>query len=113
MIDLDLRRLTPAERLWLWRRLAGLTQAAAAGRLRVPLRSYQRAEAGNTGCIAPPRAPRPSPGDLCALARRRSGLSLREAARRLGVSHVTLLAREGRGDQQLVLAWESLGFRFR
>lgn len=111
MIDRDLRRPTPAERLWLWRRTTSLTQADAAARLGVPLRRYQRAEAGENSVQVPRGAPRPTLGDLCALARRRSRLGLRAAAARLGISHVTLLAWERGSDPRLVEGWRVLGFR--
>lgn len=97
-------RLTPAERLWLWRRAQGLTQTRAAARLGVGRGTVSAAERGLT---AAPRVPvvAATPALRLALHRRRSGLGLVGAAARLGVSGVTLLAMERRADPRLADFW--------
>lgn len=77
-------------RTYLWRAEAGL----------VPLRR------------APPRNHRVTLPLLLRLARRRSGLGLRGAAARMGVSHQTLLNWEAAGEEVLVEWWRRRGFTF-
>jgi hypothetical protein len=79
-------------------------------------KKYWRMETGNYVITLVYRIP-PSPvattiGDLCALARRRSGLELRGVARIMGVSHVTVLKREENSDPRLAVAWRGRGWRF-
>ncbi len=47
----------------------------------------------------------PTMGDLCQIARVRSGRNLRPLADDVGVSHVTVLAWERRSDRRLVEFW--------
>lgn len=111
-LNLDLRELSYSERLWLWRRRRGLTQMKASGLRGVGVVTYWREEraARPVSGFVPRVMPRT--GDLCALARRRSGMSLLAASRGIGVSHPTLLKREKIGDPRLCLFWENKGFLF-
>lgn len=59
------------------------------------------------------RAPRPRLGDLAALARRRLGWNLRLAARKVGVSHASLLHWERTSHPKLIEFYrDKLEFRF-
>jgi transcriptional regulator with XRE-family HTH domain len=104
--------LTPAERLWLWRRANGFNQAQAAARMGCGRGLLSLAERGlgplprGWGDWRGPVAP----ALRLALARRRSGWALLRVAARLGVSGVTLLAMERRADPALVKFWQ--GFTF-
>lgn len=54
----------------------------------------------------------PNVGDYCALARRRSGMGLRETAAAAAVSRQTVLNWEDRGDEKMVQFWRDKGYRF-
>lgn len=103
MKDLLSRRLTPAERLWLWRRQKGFAQTAAASQLKYGRTSYARMEQGRALVKALRWLPlRPMTTRVrLRLARRRSGLTMAEVARRLGVSHVTAYKMERLGSAAL------------
>lgn len=102
---------TRGEQLWLWRRRFKLTQASAARSLLISEYIYHESENDRSG-KAPARSIRPTPGELCALARRRHGLGLLGTARLLGLTHVTMLARERRCDPSLITSWQKLGYEF-
>lgn len=132
----DLNRRTPGEELWLWRRRqlsasprrttgrpgSGMSQAEAAAHLGVPVTKYHDAETDK----APEREVRlllalagaetgsePSRGELCALARRRSGMTLLVAAQSVDVSRVTYLELERSGAPDVVDLWGRVsGFIF-
>lgn len=109
----DLRERTRGEELWLWRRSLGLTTAEAAGRLGIGRTTYWTCERGDAVPPAGWRAlKRPAPALLLGLARRRSGWTLQEVARRAGTSHVTLILREKEGDSGLIAWWERRDFIF-
>ena len=55
---------------------------------------------------------RPTRGELCFLARRRSGLLLMTLERELGVSRPRYHDLERAGDPAMVAFWEERGFRF-
>lgn len=115
MINKNLRERTPGEDLWLWRKHCGLSQARAAAKLGVGRTTYWTYETDQQlGPERPPtyRLSHAAPADLLRLARRRNGRTLLETARRVGCSHVTLLAREAAGDPALVAWWESRGYSF-
>lgn len=88
-------RLTNGEGWWLMRRRSGLTQVAFVARFpglsEEALRRYERdeGEVPFPGGCAP--WPPLSPGEYCALARRRLGLDLVFMARKLRVSRQTLI----------------------
>lgn len=86
--------LSSAERLLVWRRREGLTQRQAARRLSV---SQYRLRAWELGAGEPPRVSlgRLLPHESCFLLRRRSGTSLEELARQLGVTPWWLCQMEG------------------
>lgn len=113
----DLGTRTPGEELWLARKAAGLTSYEAAARAGVGRGRYRDAERDRNPALDPlktglRRVSRPSLALLLALARRRSGLGLNLVAELVGVSKVTLHAREGRVDAGLRAFWEGRGFWF-
>lgn len=110
----DLAERTQAEELWLWRRSKGLKASTAAARFGIGRSAYWRAEAGRRGVAKGPWRPvrDPPAGLLCALARRRSGMTAWEVARALGVSRVTLLAWERASDGRLGRFWARKGYAF-
>lgn len=134
--DYDLTRVTDAERLLLWRfrqwserrkrtgdtrgrNGSALCQTEAAQVLGIPLKAYSNLEQGEratlsaaqTGAVAAAVATvRPTLAELCFLARRRSGLSIRQVEEEAGVSRVTFHARERASETQAF--WEERGFKF-
>jgi len=131
---LDLGALTAAERLFLWRhrqkttsgRLLGqcgarMSQTEAAAALGIELAAYRNLELGHTTAMTLDGAEtllaqlgplRPTIGELCFIARRRSGVTLIELERELGVSRPTLHAMERAGDPRVVATWEAWGYIF-
>lgn len=115
----NLKNWTPGEKLWMRRRMMSArqdkpyTQREAAGLYGVGFKKYKAAELDactiDEGML---REITHGLGDLCALARRRHGLGLRETASLFGCTHVTLLAQEGRHDPELAKGWRRLGYRF-
>lgn len=113
MPDFNLNKLSHGEAYWLWRRRHGKTQAQMGEFLGVCEKLYWQIENDQVrrGVVA--RYPTPKPPELCALARRRDGRTLRELAAAMGLgSHVTFLACEREADPRLVKAWKGLGYRF-
>ncbi len=53
-----------------------------------------------------------TPGETCLIARRRSGLALREITAALGITTPTFHAWERAADPRVVAWWEGRGFRF-
>jgi DNA-binding XRE family transcriptional regulator len=112
-LNRDLTRRTPGEELWCRRRRAGLTAAEAAALLRVGRTTLFLAEGDRRplpACLDGGFAPHLP--ELLALARRRAGLTLDEAAMMAGCSRVTLLKREREADPSLRRRWERRGFTF-
>lgn len=109
---------TPGERLWLLRRRHALPRPAFAALLGVcattlwRLETDQRALGRHAATHVPPAPRALNRGDLCALARWRSGAGLRETAAAMGCSHVTYLAAEEIGMETVVEHWRARGFRF-
>jgi hypothetical protein len=98
-----------------------LSQAEAAARLGVGVRFYHDAEADRlTSCNVKAllaatyevSLPEPTRGELCALARRRSGLRLPTIAADLGITHLTYLRWERTGQPGVVTYWTNRGFTF-
>jgi hypothetical protein len=98
-----------------------ITQAEAADRLGIARRTYLRMEKrerlimsveeiGKTSALL--ETITPTPGDLCFLARRRSGTLVKELCFELGISRPCFYARERDADPSLVALWEERGFRF-
>lgn len=115
-VNKDLALRTPGEELWVRRKEAGLTMpkaARAAGLGRTTWWLYESGRKAPPAEVLGPRRAFISLPTLLALARKRSGLGIHRTARTLGpMSHVTLLAREARGDPSLRAAWEGRGFWF-
>lgn len=111
---LDLSRIDGGEALWLWRSMAGLTQARAAVILGIGRTALSAAENAANPRVPPPtrNAVKPSRRFLLVLARRRSRLGLRYVAEAVGVSRVTILIWERRDDPRLVAFWTRRGFIF-
>jgi len=112
MNNLLSRRLTPGERLLLWRRSFGWTQTHAAIHTGFCRQLYSLMEldqhtpmirTGPTGRLSfRPDIREPlDEAKLLFLARRRSGLTLEEIGKRLNVSRPTVLKWEDRGDARL------------
>jgi transcriptional regulator with XRE-family HTH domain len=110
----DLTDQTFGEQLWLWRRREGFKQTTAAARLGMGRTTYWKHETDQVEFELPRwwRDPPQTVGELCALARRRTGWSLRKTAAKVGVSHVILLRREACGHLDLRAFWEARGFQF-
>lgn len=140
-VDRDLSKLTQAELLWLWRRRQlskhskrkptrqstvrrmgrMMTREEASEALGVSENAYARLEVGDAllssdeksrvrGALAAMAGV--VVGELCAVARRRSGGGLRAAEEALGVSRPKMQEMERCGDPRLVRYWESKGFGF-
>jgi transcriptional regulator with XRE-family HTH domain len=98
----------------------GLSQAEAASELGTSFVGYNRAESDKlpvreiNAILAMIDADElaPTAGEKCALARRRSGWTLRSAADRLEVSHVTYLMHEHQALDDVVHLWRGLGYIF-
>lgn len=130
----DLSELTPAEALWLWRhrqraadgRVLGrsgsaMSQDEAARALGITVKTYRTLELGGSASLSAVdvRAMsaalgplRPTVGELCVIARRRSGMSLSAVVELSGVSRPWYLRLERNGDPSVVEMWESKGFKF-
>jgi transcriptional regulator with XRE-family HTH domain len=130
----DLGRLTASEELVLWRfrqrstngRLfgrvgAGMSQAEAAAALGISRATYTRLEDGGSPRLSAQAAKtlltalgplRPTTGELCFIARRRSGLYLSEVESRVGVSRPRYHELERAGEETIVAFWEDRGFKF-
>ena len=131
----DLTELTPAENLWLWRhrqratngRLLGkagsaMNQDEAARALGISTASYRALELGGSTSLSAVDVRalfaalgplRPTVGELCITARRRSGMPLSAAVEMAGVSRPHYLKLEREGDPSVVELWESRGYRFK
>lgn len=89
--------LTPGERLWLMRRRCGATMADHAetvyGVTEWQYGEWEHDRRANVPWVAvtPKQL---TPGEQCALARRRADLNLRRLAKLTGLSHVTVLKHE-------------------
>ncbi|MDE2021160.1 MAG: hypothetical protein KGJ13_12560, partial [Patescibacteria group bacterium] len=126
---LDLTCLTHGERLFLWRRAqrapvggtlgrdgAGLSRAEAAAAVGATLEDWDRCEIG----AVPNRRllkllgdqPPPAVGELCRIARRRSGVPLAEIEATMGVARPTLHRMERVGYPRLIAYWQERGYRF-
>lgn len=106
----NLQFIAYGEFFWLARYREGKTQAQTAKKKKMSLKAYQKLE-----YYLIPKSPLHSKfknGEMCALARRRHGMPLRDTATLLGLSHVTLLKMERENDPKLVVKWKRLGFKF-
>lgn len=130
----DLGQLNPDEHLFLWRRRqkatngrlmgrvgSSMSRAEAAAALGIDPATYARLESGarpslqdEKTCTALEALEVLSPtlAELCFIARRRSGRSLRDIEVELDVSRVSFHKWERAGNPRLVDYWEKQGFRF-
>lgn len=109
----DLTTHTPGERLWLWRKQENVTGHEAAANLGVGRNAFWDAEKGRRALPAQvPRIRALTLPLLLQLARKRAGWGLAGTARRLKVTHPTLLDWEREGLPELQAWWERRGFIF-
>lgn len=118
----DLTRLSRAERLFVWRhRRSEPGKIAAAIELGLPVRRYAQLETGELTRLTLDQLPavaraisdvEPTRGELCFLARRRSGLTLKIIENELDVSRPTFYEMERSGHAAVVRYWENRGFVF-
>lgn len=118
-VELDLRKLSDAERLWYCRKLIGWNQYQMAKDQGVSHNVYCDTELGRRPLadglrahVDKQRLPAMNVGWRLLLARRRKAMPLATAARRAGFSRVGYLALERAGDARLVRFWMGLGFVF-
>ena len=132
--EMNLRRLTPSERIWLWRRRrpsttgrvlgrggSRMSMGEAAAHLNLPTATYVAAESGNDpdivqivlDLLGDDVKQRPSVAELCALARRRSRVEVDDLCRAMGgISRPTFFARETEGSPELIDLWRARGYEF-
>lgn len=131
----DLGRLTAAERLFVWRHRqkstngcllgrngSAMNQSEAAQRLGIDIGAYSKLENGQqrtrlsadevVGLLEALGPFELSIGELCFLARRRSGQMLMTLEREIGVSRPRFHELERVGDPVIIGFWEARGFRF-
>lgn len=130
----DLSSLTDAERLFLWRhrqlnlsgRMFGragpaMGQDEAAREIGLSHGAYRAIETGRGIDVSPAEVARtaesiedlePTLGELCRIARRRSGELLVDVYDAVGYSRPYYLRLERAGDPRVVAHWEGRGFRF-
>lgn len=130
----DLGRRTAAEDLWLWRHRqltttgrvlgkcgAAMGQVEAAAHLGLSISAYSTLEQGRQTLLSADEARAlaevlgplsPDRGELCVLARRRSGENLAAVTEAAGVTRPTYLRAERDGEPRIVALWEERGFRF-
>lgn len=87
--------LTTGERFWLWRRRANINRAQAAAQYGVGVKQitdWEHDRREDTPEV--PLKASLSDGEHATIQRRRSDLTIREAARMMGISHVTLINKE-------------------
>jgi hypothetical protein len=137
-INFDLGRRDLAENVWLWRhrqpsidgtargrRQGTMSQSEAASRLGISLSQYIKLENGETTLLSVNDLARirwwldaaltdtdASDAELCFLARKRSGASVKEVASDLNVSTITTSIMEMRGDFRIIQYWVGQGFHF-
>lgn len=134
MTSSDLGCLTAAEKLFLWRhrqrskngQLLGqngdrMSQEEAAELLGISWSAYNKLENGFRAYISADELEvflhalepiRPTVGELCLIARRRSGRFLSDVEREVGVSRPRYHKMERAGDAAIVSFWADRGFAF-
>jgi hypothetical protein len=135
--EFDLTKLSLCERVWMWRRRrpspsgrtggsgAFMSKAEAAGYLAVDYDEYSEAEESDGAALPviemirslggedlPPRTAMLTPGEMCALARRRSGTGVNELCRELCITRPTYYLKERIGASEVMRMWERRGFTF-
>jgi hypothetical protein len=132
-INYDLGKITPGERLWLWRRRqesplgrrtgrGGRWMSAneAAAKLRVHVNEYDSMEKDEVVFtqLAQERGIdiygfQMTVGDLCLIARRRSGIPIAQLQMEVGgISRPTFNKLERAGDPSIISLWEEHGYIF-
>lgn len=117
-VNKNLKKRTIGEDLWLIRQSRGLKQGEMAAEYGVCETNYTRMELDKmlpTEAICPDKDAMMKIATLpllLALARRRARWTLLYAAKRIGMSHVTLLLRERSGDAGLKAWWNKEGWKF-
>lgn len=86
--------LTPAERLTLFRRRKGWSQPTAARHYKVGLTSYRLWEAGKLDSLPTVQLGALKPNEHCFILRRRSGLTQKTLAKKIGVCRFYLYGME-------------------
>jgi transcriptional regulator with XRE-family HTH domain len=134
----NLRDLDVSENLWLWRhrqrsdvgpargrpRNGAMNQTEAAKCIGLSTQQYSKLENGEAAMLDANKLAQlchkhssfavtnPSVGELCFLARRRSGLSIREVSRQLKMSNVSYNKHEAAGDPRVRDFWMQQGYQF-
>jgi transcriptional regulator with XRE-family HTH domain len=134
----DLYQRDTAENLWLWRhrqqsadsaargrRANSMSQVEAARHLNLSPAQFTKLESGDSTLMSADElaAWTQWPGwqhvhesasiaELCFLARRRSGKSIKEIAKAMGISTVSYAKFEGEGDDRVRAYWQSQGYHF-
>ncbi len=134
-IDLDLRYVTRAELIWLWRyrqsSALGHTRGRNGGRMTANEAAtvlgfrpevYCATEQGSSPyddaiwaaiCEIKGMPGEPSIGELCLLARRRANIKAQEICSALGgVSKPNFYSMERRGSEKIIALWRERGFTF-
>jgi DNA-binding XRE family transcriptional regulator len=98
-----------------------MSQEEAASRLGLSVSAYAALELGYAtalradevmSLIGPLGPLNPTVGELCVLARRRSGENVHQVTEAIGYSRVSYFRFERDGDPRVVSFWEDRGFRF-
>jgi DNA-binding XRE family transcriptional regulator len=137
--NFDLTDRDMSEKIWLWRhrqpstwgisrgrRGGAMSQAEAAETLGLTTQQYIKLENGETTLLSAGDLAKLrwwvsdtdndhrtiTDSELCFLARRRSGMPLREIAKEMRTSLQTLTKMEAEGDDALVLFWRRQGYKF-
>ena len=137
--NFDLGDRSVAEELWLWRhrqqsdagaargrRAGSMGLPEAAERLGINASQLQKLEHGDAVLVNADELSEmidweiwqeidehePGLGELCFLARRRSGTPIKDAAAALGVTTTTYAKWEMEGDERVVYLWFKRGYRF-
>ena len=135
-INYNLNDRDVAENLWLWRhrqrselgvsrgrREGAMSQVEAAALLNLSLLQYTNLEHGNQTLLTAADLVRlgnhecwnlddPSLAELCFLARRRSGMLVKDVAAAVGLSPYTFTKAEEAGEERILRFWTKQGFRF-
>jgi len=105
---IQLKKLKPRERLWLWQRRNNLSRRQTAAHFNVSEKTVTNWRSGRRGFHHSVELTEDlRPGEICALLRHRSGLSIVELAGKFGTSHVTFLKieRDDKRAEEELLPW--------
>lgn len=136
--NLDLTNRDVAENIWLWRhrqqsdstsargrRATSMSQLEAAEKIGLTLTQLTKLENGDSTLTSAQQLAElvawdgwsklsvtPTTSELCFLARRRSGMSIKQIANQIGVSTVTFARMEGESDYRVRDFWIGKGYKF-